>query len=43
MASSETKWVENIIAAVVLTAFCVLLFVKLLQLPFQIWPPGLRF
>lgn len=43
MASKETRWVENIIAAVVLTAFCVLLFVKVLQLPFQIWPPGLRF
>ena len=43
MASKETKWVENLIAAVVLTAFCVLLFVKVLQLPFQIWPPGLRF
>jgi len=43
MASSETKWHENLIAAVALTAFCVLLFVKLLQLPFQIWPPGLRF
>ena len=43
MASHETKWVENLIAAVVLTAFCVLLFVKLLGLPFQIWPPGLRY
>ncbi len=43
MASEETKWVENIIAAAVLTGFCVLLFVKLLQLPFQIWPPGLQF
>ena len=43
MASEETKWLENLIAAVALTAFCVMLFVKLLQLPFQIWPPGLQF
>jgi putative tricarboxylic transport membrane protein len=42
MASKETKWVENLIAAVLLTGFCVLLFVKLLQLPFQILPPAVQ-
>jgi putative tricarboxylic transport membrane protein len=36
--SSEFRWVESIIAAVAMTAFCVLLFVYLLQLPFQLWP-----
>lgn len=36
--SKETKWVENVIAAVVMTAFSVLLFVYLLALPFQLWP-----
>jgi putative tricarboxylic transport membrane protein len=37
-ASKETRWVESIIAAAALTAFCVLLFVYLLGLPFQLWP-----
>lgn len=36
--SSEMRWVESLIAAVVMTAFCVVLFVYLLQLPFQLWP-----
>jgi putative tricarboxylic transport membrane protein len=38
LGSSEFRWVESLIAAVVMTAFCVGLFVFLLQLPFQIWP-----
>lgn len=37
-ASSEMRWLESLIAAAVMTAFCVLLFVYLLQLPFQLWP-----
>ncbi len=37
-ASSEFRWVESLIAAAAMTAFCVLLFVYLLQLPFQLWP-----
>ena len=36
--SSEMRWLESLIAAVVMTAFCVGLFVYLLQLPFQLWP-----
>jgi len=36
--SSEFRWVESLIAAVAMTAFCVALFVYLLQLPFQLWP-----
>ena len=36
--STEFRWVESLIAAVVMTAFCVALFVYLLQLPFQLWP-----
>lgn len=36
--SSEFRWVESLIAAVAMTAFCVVLFVYLLQLPFQLWP-----
>jgi putative tricarboxylic transport membrane protein len=36
--STEMRWLESLIAAVVMTAFCVGLFVYLLQLPFQLWP-----
>jgi putative tricarboxylic transport membrane protein len=36
--SAETRWVETTIAGVVMTAFSVLLFVYLLNLPFQLWP-----
>jgi putative tricarboxylic transport membrane protein len=38
MGSSEMRWVESLIAAATMTAFCVGLFVYLLQLPFQLWP-----
>jgi putative tricarboxylic transport membrane protein len=38
MGSSEMRWIESLIAAVAMTVFCVLLFVYLLQLPFQLWP-----
>jgi putative tricarboxylic transport membrane protein len=37
-ASTEMRWIESLIAAAVMTAFCVGLFVYLLQLPFQLWP-----
>lgn len=37
-ASSEMRWVESLIAATAMTTFCVVLFVYLLQLPFQLWP-----
>jgi putative tricarboxylic transport membrane protein len=36
--STEMRWVESLIAAVVMTVFCWLLFVVLLGLPFQLWP-----
>jgi putative tricarboxylic transport membrane protein len=36
--SSEMRWVESLIAATAMTTFCVVLFVYLLQLPFQLWP-----
>lgn len=36
--SKETRWVETCLTAAALTAFCVLLFVYLLALPFQLWP-----
>lgn len=36
--SSEFRLVESLIAAVGMTIFCVVLFVYLLQLPFQLWP-----
>lgn len=36
--SSEFRWFESLVAAVAMTAFCVGLFVYLLQLPFQLWP-----
>jgi len=38
MGSSEFRWRESLIAAAAMTAFCVGLFVYLLQLPFQLWP-----
>jgi putative tricarboxylic transport membrane protein len=38
MGSKEMRWVESLIGAAVMTAFCVLLFVTLLNLPFQLWP-----
>ena len=38
MGSSEMRWIESLIAAALMTAFCVLLFVYLLNLPFQLWP-----
>ena len=36
--SSEFRWVESLLAAVGMTIFCVVLFVYLLGLPFQLWP-----
>jgi putative tricarboxylic transport membrane protein len=36
--STEMRWVESLIAAAAMTLFCVLLFVYLLNLPFQLWP-----
>jgi putative tricarboxylic transport membrane protein len=38
LGSTEMRWVESVVAAVVVTAGCVLLFVYLLNLPFQLWP-----
>jgi putative tricarboxylic transport membrane protein len=37
-ATNEVRWRESLIAAAVMTAFCVALFVYLLQLPFDMWP-----
>ncbi|MCC6888399.1 MAG: tripartite tricarboxylate transporter TctB family protein [Hyphomicrobiales bacterium] len=36
--STEMRWIESVIAASTMTAFCVLLFVHLLNLPFQLFP-----
>ena len=36
--STEMRWLESLIAAVAMTAFCVVLFVYVLGLPFQLWP-----
>jgi putative tricarboxylic transport membrane protein len=38
LGSSEMRWLESIVAAAAMTLFCVLLFVYLLNLPFQLWP-----
>lgn len=38
VASKETRWIESLTMAAALTAFCVLVFVYLLGLPFQLWP-----
>ena len=37
-ASREVRWIEALIAAAAMTAFCVVLFSYLLQLPFQLKP-----
>ena len=37
-ATEEVRWVETIIWAAVLTAFCSLLFPWGLNLPLQLWP-----
>ena len=36
--SKEMRVIEGLIGAAVMTVFCVLLFVYLLNLPFQLWP-----
>ena len=38
LGSTEMRWLESLIAAAAMTAFCWFLFVKLLGLPFQLWP-----
>jgi putative tricarboxylic transport membrane protein len=38
LGSKEMRVVETLIGAAAMTAFCVLLFVYLLNLPFQLWP-----
>jgi len=38
MGSKEMRWVESLIAATAMTIGCWLLFVVLLNLPFQLWP-----
>jgi putative tricarboxylic transport membrane protein len=38
LGSDEMRWLEAVIAGVVMTIFCVVLFVYLLYLPFQLWP-----
>jgi putative tricarboxylic transport membrane protein len=38
LGSTEMRWIESLIMATAMTAFCVLLFVYLLNLPFQLWP-----
>jgi putative tricarboxylic transport membrane protein len=38
LGSTEMRWLESLIAAAAMTALCWLLFVVLLNLPFQLWP-----
>jgi putative tricarboxylic transport membrane protein len=38
LGSTEMRWLESLIAAAAMTLFCWLLFVVLLNLPFQLWP-----
>jgi putative tricarboxylic transport membrane protein len=38
LGSTEMRWIESLIMAAAMTAFCVFLFVYLLNLPFQLWP-----
>src|SRR5205823_11651608 len=37
-ATDEIRWIETLICAAVLTAFCALLFPYGLNLPLQLWP-----
>lgn len=38
LGTTEMRWLESLLAAAAMTAFCVLVFIYLLQLPFQLWP-----
>jgi putative tricarboxylic transport membrane protein len=38
LGSTEMRWIESFLAAAAMTIFCWLLFVVLLNLPFQLWP-----
>lgn len=38
LAYPGTRWIETLVAAAVLTAFCAFLFPYALKLPFQLWP-----
>jgi putative tricarboxylic transport membrane protein len=38
LGSTEMRWIESLVAGVAMTAFCWVLFVILLKLPFQLWP-----
>jgi putative tricarboxylic transport membrane protein len=38
LGTTEMRWLESLLAAVAMTAFCVAVFIYLLQLPFQLWP-----
>jgi putative tricarboxylic transport membrane protein len=38
----EARWREAVVLAIVVAGVCAILFVKLLGLPFPIWPAGLR-
>jgi len=38
LGSTEMRWIESLIAAAAMTMFCWVLFVVLLNLPFQLWP-----
>ena len=42
-ATAEVRWLEALIWAGVLTAFCVFLFPVMLNLPMQLWPQNLTF
>jgi putative tricarboxylic transport membrane protein len=43
MGSQEKRWLESFIAAAAMTAFCYVLFVWMLGLPFQLWPQSNAF
>jgi putative tricarboxylic transport membrane protein len=38
LGSTEMRWLESLLGAAAMTLFCVVLFVYLLNLPFQLWP-----
>ena len=42
MGSSETRWREAVIAGLVVSLFCVLIFSYALGLPFPLWPKLVR-
>ena len=38
LAATDFRWLESVVFSAVITAFCAVLFIVLLRLPFPLWP-----